>query len=112
VPVFLCTFHVLKAWLEQLRHKVKDKARYTEAFQALRGIMYQVAAGSFEERMAVIDGAIALFKKQFEDEKALLAYLTSTWEHKRGTQLLTCSCRVPQNMLNYSELEYSHAMCT
>jgi hypothetical protein len=47
VPVFLCTFHVLKAWLEQLRHKVKDKARYTEAFQALQGIMYHVAAGSF-----------------------------------------------------------------
>jgi hypothetical protein len=39
--------------------------------------------------MAVIDGAIALFKKKFEDEKALLAYVTSTWEHKRGPQLLT-----------------------
>jgi hypothetical protein len=46
---------------------VKHKALHTEAFQALWGIMYQGAAGSFEERMAFIDGAIALFKVNFKD---------------------------------------------
>jgi hypothetical protein len=50
--------------------------------------MHQDAVGSYEERMAVIDGAIAHFKEKFNKEEALLAYFTSTWEHKKGMQLL------------------------
>jgi hypothetical protein len=58
VQVFLCTFHVIKKWLEQVRNKLINKDRASKANKLLQKIMYQKAAGSKEECLAVIDDAI------------------------------------------------------
>lgn len=83
-PVYLCTFHVLQAWLKQLRVKVCSKQRFLEAFQMLRRVMLLEASGSEADRMAAVDREVKAFKEAFATEPAVLEYFRSTWEKKKG----------------------------
>jgi hypothetical protein len=87
--VFLCLFHVLKAWLENLRKKLSDKSRFREAFDMLRGIVYWQRQGATEEEKAAsINHLIDEFRKTFDTEMSLLNYFGSYWEQKKGKTLL------------------------
>lgn len=86
-PVYLCTFHVLQAWLKQLRVKIRAKQHFKEAFQMLRGVMYLKASGTEAERMAAVDRSLEDVKAAFSEEKELLEYFHSTWEKKKGLRL-------------------------
>jgi hypothetical protein len=89
--VFLCLFHVLKAWLENLRKKLSDKSRFREAFEMLRGIVYWQRPGApEEEKAASIDHLINEFRRTFDTETSLLDYFDSYWEQKKGETLLLC----------------------
>lgn len=84
--MFLCTFHVTKTWLEQIRRKLVDKMRYKAAFDALREMLYFKAAGSGDERLAAVETLIAAFKQAFAQEPALLSWFCADWYKKRGAQ--------------------------
>jgi hypothetical protein len=86
VPVFLCVFHVLQAWLLQIRNKLRDKGRLKEAFDALYNILYLRAIGTFLERCAAVDQAIADFKQVFATEMSLVQYFEVHWQKKNGMQ--------------------------
>jgi hypothetical protein len=47
-------FHVLKAWLVQLRQKLNKKKRFEEAFQKLHAIMYEKLEGTREEMILAV----------------------------------------------------------
>lgn len=107
-PTILCTFHVTKAWIEQLRKKLVDKTRFTETFDGLYSIMHLKAAGTTVERSAAIDAALAKFAKQFEDEAEVTGWVTSTWAPKKGATRASWS----QETLCMSEMKASVAACT
>jgi hypothetical protein len=86
VPVFLCVFHVLQAWLLQVRNKLRDKGRFKEAFDALYNILYLRATGTFLERSAAVDQSIADFKQAFATEMSLVQYFEVHWQKKKGMQ--------------------------
>jgi hypothetical protein len=86
-PILLCTFHATKAWLEQLRKKLKNKTLFTAAFDGLYSIMHLKARGSREERMAAVKEAIAAFAEHFAHEPDVVAWVQSTWEPKAGVWL-------------------------
>jgi hypothetical protein len=50
VPVFLCTFHVLQAWLKNIRCKRSNKARAKEVFETLYFILHLKAVRTSEDR--------------------------------------------------------------
>jgi hypothetical protein len=54
IPVFLCVFHVLEAWLVQLRQKLDEKKCFEEAFQKLHAIMYEDLEGTREEMILAV----------------------------------------------------------
>jgi hypothetical protein len=83
--VFLCLFHVLKAWLENLRRKMINKSRFREAFETLKSIVYWRKPGaSDEEKRSEIDRLIDEFRETFKAEGSLLHYFNSFWEPKKG----------------------------
>jgi hypothetical protein len=84
VPVFLCTWHATKCWLEQLHNKLVDKSRVTETFNAIHDIMLLKVAGTPEEKLAAVDAAIKAFKEAFSDEGAVLQWFEREWEVKSG----------------------------
>jgi hypothetical protein len=65
VPVFLCTFHVLQAWLRNIRCKLHNKAKAKEAFDALYSIMYLKAVGTSEHRAAAVQEGMCAFEEAF-----------------------------------------------
>lgn len=40
MAVFLCVWHVIKNWVEQLRAKLKDKGKYEHFFKLLYDLLY------------------------------------------------------------------------
>jgi hypothetical protein len=87
VPVFLCTFHVLQAWLKNIRcklHKVKAK----EAFDALYSIMYLKVVGTSEHRAAAVQEAMRAFREAFVSEGVLIEYFDKTWTAKWSAPFL------------------------
>jgi hypothetical protein len=97
VPVFLCTFHVLQAWLKNIRCKLSNKARAKEVFDALYSILYLKAVGTSEDRGAAVQQAMCDFRAAFASESALITYFDNTWTAKWSAPLLrsklcqTCS---------------------
>jgi hypothetical protein len=57
VPVFLCTWHATKCWLEQLRNKMVHKERFTEAFHTILAVMLLKVGGISEEKVSAVDTA-------------------------------------------------------
>jgi hypothetical protein len=87
VPVFLCTFHVLQAWLKNIRCKLSNKARAKEAFNAVYSILYLRAVGTSEDRAAAVEQAMCAFRAAFASG-ALTAYFDNTWTAKWSAPLL------------------------
>jgi hypothetical protein len=88
VPVFLCTFHVLQAWLKNIRCKLSNKARAKEVFDALYSILYLKAVGTSEDRGAAVQQAMCAFRAAFASESALITYFDNTWTAKWSAILL------------------------
>lgn len=78
-------FHVLKAWLEQLRKKMRNKSRFHEAFKMLHNVVYFQAFGSAEFKAAAVVAEFNKFKQTFADtEPGMIQYLEIIWEKKIG----------------------------
>jgi hypothetical protein len=83
--VFLCLYHVMKAWLENIRRKLSAKSRVTEALEMLKKIVYWRKPGASEdERRSGIDRLVDEFKETFRAEGKLLQYFDSYWVPKKG----------------------------
>jgi hypothetical protein len=54
VPVYLCVFHVLQAWLLKVREKLKKKSLFKKAFGCLHALVYLRTNGCYEERMQAV----------------------------------------------------------
>lgn len=102
VPVFICTWHATKTWIEQIRCKLIDKSLFTDAFNGLHDIMTMDPGGTREERLAAVDSAIGGWQEQFKDETELLKWFNRYWEPKKGVlhvltpvkHRLLCACNV------------------
>jgi hypothetical protein len=77
-------FHVLKAWLVQLRQKLNEKKRFEEAFQKLHAIMYEDLEGTREEMILAVRAKLAKYKEAFASEQRIIQYINRTWEPKLG----------------------------
>jgi hypothetical protein len=83
--VFLCLYHVMKAWLENLRRRLSQKSRFTEAFEMMKKMVYwQQQGASTEEQRSGIDRLVTEFREVFVAERSLLQYFDSYWEPKIG----------------------------
>lgn len=92
-PVLLCTWHATKAWLEQLRNKLRDKSRFREAFDTLHNIMLLKATGTREQRLAALDASITNFEEAFKKEdgkEGVLAWFRREWKPKLRAQAAYC----------------------
>jgi hypothetical protein len=75
----------MKAWLENLRRKLSDKKRFTEAFEMMKKIVYWRKLGASEDEMrSGIDCLVNEFREAFRTEVNLLRYFESFWEPKKG----------------------------
>jgi hypothetical protein len=86
IPVFLCLFHVLQAWLLKVRIKLRNKSRFEEAFNMLYSLVYIHAPGTHEDSVLLLEARIVAFKAAFVDEQPLLTYFETHWEKKKGMQ--------------------------
>lgn len=86
--VYLCIWHVTKAWMEQLRRKLIIKGKLKEVFKALYRIMHLRCNGSEEDKMNAVLAAIAKLKEDYKDEVQVLEWFQSTWVGKIGVILL------------------------
>lgn len=50
MPILLCLFHVLKAWMEQLRSKVRSKDKFSKVLKALYALVLFCATETAEQR--------------------------------------------------------------
>jgi hypothetical protein len=92
VSVFLCTWHcnwhatwhATKCWLEQLRNKMVDKERFTEAFHTILTIMLLKVGGTSEEKLSAVDTAKQKIEEAFSSERSVLQWFEREWELKKG----------------------------
>jgi hypothetical protein len=76
---------VLKAWLENIRKKLRNKGRCTEALEMLKAIVYWDEPGtSLAHAALMIDKRISEFRERFHEESPILDYFHSFWEAKEG----------------------------
>ena len=87
LPVFLCTWHVTRAWLKQLRAKLKSKSRFQETFNALHKLMYMKGGESQEKTQELIQEAIHSFKARFQDAPAVVTYFERKYQTNTGALL-------------------------
>jgi hypothetical protein len=83
IPVFLCLFHVLQAWLLKALRK---KARFEKAFNMLYSLVYIHAPGTHEDPMLLLEARIAAFKVACVEEHPLLTYSETHWDRKKAVQ--------------------------
>jgi hypothetical protein len=81
VPVFLCAFHVIQAWIKHINSKLRNKSRKEEAFDSLHDILYLRAVGSEQDHAEAIQAAIMKFEA-FQAESPLVAYFSRTLDAK------------------------------
>ena len=108
VPVFLCAWHVKRAWLLNLASTVADADKRTEIWLALDGLMrlnVQLPASHSKEDLAKLcEDALERFFKRFSDHVAFITYFKREWAGKIGAfhfstniRKLLCTCnRVPE----------------
>lgn len=86
VPVFLCAWHVKRAWLSNLTGTVADSAKRTEIWHALDGLMrinVQLPADhSPEDLTKLCEDALAGFYKKFSEQSAFINYFKKEWAGK------------------------------
>lgn len=81
-PVFLCIWHVTKAWLEQLRQKLLDKTQLRAVFLALYNIMFM--HHSDEDS---VHHEMDRLKETFPEEKRVHDWIQRAWTSNVSTQL-------------------------
>jgi hypothetical protein len=62
-PILLCSLHVLKAWMLQVRYKLVDKSRYAAAFKTLEAIVYFNPTGTLGEKRSALSKKVHDFKE-------------------------------------------------
>jgi hypothetical protein len=88
VPVFLCAWHVKRAWLLNLTSTVADAEKRTEIWLALDGLMrinVQLPANHSKEELAKLcDDALERFYSRFSAQNAFITYFKKEWAGKIG----------------------------
>lgn len=87
--VLLCVWHVINAWLKQLRCKLRNKALYQHFFKLMHsGIMYMKANknASREQVQRAVQAAVDKFVQECmaKGEGPLLEYYEKEWGHRLG----------------------------
>lgn len=80
VPVYLCTWHVKRAWLKHLVRHVKDKAARLQMFDELGRILHSAATEPGADADAEVVAALDKFYKTFKRYKGFIAYFKKTWK--------------------------------
>lgn len=107
LPVYLCTWHVTKAWVKQIRSKVKTGAQFQRAFTGLHKIMTMPAAGDRAATLRALNEKLDAYEAEFAEHPALLEYVRGYWRPKLG------ACAYLQGSLSTSAigLGVQHVRC-
>jgi hypothetical protein len=54
-PSILCTFHAIKAWMQQVRQTIVAKEKYDGACTVLKSILYVAATWTAGHGLSVVD---------------------------------------------------------
>lgn len=88
VAIFLCIWHVKRAWLKNLIHTVADSKKRQEMLAALDKLMrlnvQLPVEHSDEDLRRYCQEALEGFYKQFADQQAFLQYFKREWAAKIG----------------------------
>lgn len=95
VPIFLCAWHVKRAWLSNLISTVADADKRTEMWRALDGLMrlnVQLPASHSKEDLAKLCAdVLERFYGTFSEQAAFITYFKREWAGKIGA-LYLCYC--------------------
>lgn len=100
-PIFLCTFHVTKAWLEQIRQKLFDKEQMKPVYKGLRKILYMKPPGDDLHKHVAVEAAVEEFRKRFKEEEAMLKWFDRMWLPDIRMSLFPCRFSTVHN--NFGE---------
>ena len=95
--IFLCKWHVKRAWLKNLISKVKTWEKRSAMFKALGSIMESQgnAEHSEQECHEVAMQRLEEYYAKFKDEPVFIEYVKREWENKIGEK----TCRIFEHML-------------
>ena len=97
VPIFLCAWHLKRAWLSNLTSTVADADKRTEIWRALDGLMrlnVQLPTSHSKEDLAKLcTDALERFYSDFSEQAAFITYYKKEWAGRVGafTCLMICS---------------------
>jgi hypothetical protein len=89
VPLFLCNYHVHKAWVKNLNEKVRNEATRKAMFEdlcSLQKLQAFDAEGTVDKAAldTAVDSAAAAFVAKYAEEEAFCTYFTKKWWKKLG----------------------------
>jgi hypothetical protein len=86
LPIFLCTWHVTKAWAKQIRSKLAHPTGdlFYRAFKGLHNVMLMPAAETPLRTKVALDAMLDAYEAEFADNPALVKYVRDYWRPKLG----------------------------
>ncbi|CAM6117684.1 unnamed protein product [Calypogeia fissa] len=75
VPIYFCSWHVRRAWKENLVKKVPNREKFVEMNDDLGDLMYASSESHMQELWLQ-------FQHKYHTEKDFLAYFRETWMHR------------------------------
>jgi hypothetical protein len=89
VPLFLCNYHVRKAWVKNLRKKVRSEQLRVAMFKdlcSLQELEAFTADGAVDQEALTIavEAAALAFVTKYAAEADFCKYFTDTWWKKPG----------------------------
>lgn len=87
--IYLCVWHVINAWLKQLRSKLRDKALFQTYFRRMhKGIMYKKVDSSLprDQVLLIVRAELEAFLQECTaaGELNVRDYVVRTWAAKLG----------------------------
>jgi hypothetical protein len=112
VPIYLCNYHVRKAWLKNLRKKVKNEEKRHAMYKALCSLQELEAftedgAVDTSALAAAVTSAAAAFVAEYASEADFCTYFQETWWHKAGR--IGAAWRSP-HVVRRSSMKNKHAV--
>ena len=82
VPVFLCLWHVRRAWQKHSCHKIKDAVRRAEILREIGLMMYDQSSPTGPNSETWANDKLNALRAKYPREKEFWDYMTSQWGKK------------------------------
>lgn len=79
VPIYICNWHVKRAWIKNLVLHVKDVDTRHAMFARLADIMHSCRADSGEVTMEQVRSMVSKFLEDYAVEASFIGYFTKEW---------------------------------